>query len=299
MQQLTPEFREKIRVALLDARKNYSGSDASFAKTIGISGSAFSRLKQGELERILSNAVWLSLGRAYNVTNKVNNWKVARTKVYNELESNFNFCKQYSKAMILIDECGIGKTFCAKHIIADMQDAFYVDCSQGKTRQQFIRMIAKIVGIDDKGRYVDVKNNLKYYLNNVLTSPFVVLDDAGYLEYPAFLELQELWNGTEDACGWYMIGDGSLGEKITKGINKKKIGYEAIFSRFLDEYIHITPQGKENRQEFLKELIGSVAEVNLNDKSKVNSIIKKCLTKATTLRYLKVLIQLLKSNKNN
>ncbi|MFL0104825.1 AAA family ATPase [Tenacibaculum maritimum] len=294
--QLTPEFREKVRKAILDARENYSGTDASFAKKIGINSSAYSRLKKGETERILADSVWLSLAREHNVTTKTNTWKVARTKVYNELEGNLQFCQHHSKAMILIDECGIGKTFCAKHIIKGMKDAFYVDCSQGKTRQQFIRMIAKTVGIDNKGRYVDVKNNLKYCLNNILSTPIIVLDDAGYLDYPAFLELQELWNGTEDSCGWYMIGDESLQYKIDKGINSKKVGYRAIFSRFLDEYIRISPIGKEDKTAFYKELIGDVAEVNLKDKSRINSIIKKCLSKSTTLRYLKVLIQLIKNN---
>jgi len=289
--QLTTEFKQKVINAILKARENYSGSDSSFAKSLDMNNSVFSRIKNGETKKILSEASWLNLAREFKVSNKKSNWNIARTKVYVELESNINHCKQYSKAMILIDSCGIGKSFCSKHIISKMKDAFYVDCSQGKTRQQFIRMIAKAIGIDSKGRYVDVKNNLKFALNNILEKPIIVLDDAGYLDYPAFLELQELWNGTEDSCGWYMIGDDSLQYKIMKGIEKKKIGYKAIFSRFLDEYIHITPVGLENKRDFLRDLIGSVAIVNLKDKSKVNKYLKKCIGKETTLRYLKNLIQ--------
>ncbi len=289
--QLTQEFKKKVIEAVMTARKNYSGVDENFAKTIGINKSVFSRLKKGETDRILSESVWINLAREFNVSNHTTTWKIARTKVYAEIESNIKYCKEYSKAMILIDDCGVGKTLCSKHVISKLKDAFFVDCSQGKTRQQFVRLIAKTIGIDPKGRYIDVKNNLKYALNNILIKPIIVLDDAGYLDYPAFLEVIELWNGTEDTTGWYMIGDDSLQYKIQKGIDKKKIGYKAIFSRFLDEYIHITPVGLENKREFRKDLIGSVARLNMKDKNKINPVITKCMKKETSLRYLKNLIQ--------
>lgn len=296
------EFKSKVHEAILTALGNYTGSEKSFAKSIGINNaSVFSRLKNGELEKVITDADWLSIARILNVSTRVDNWKVARTKVYEELERNLNFCQEYSKSMILIDECGIGKTYCTRHIMGQMKNAFYIDCSQGKTRQQFIRLIARTVGIESKGRYADVKANLKYYLNNVLVfpSPLIALDDAGYLDYPAFLELQELWNGTEDSCGWYMIGDSSLQHKIERGINRKRIGYKAIFSRFLDEYITISPLGKEDKKTFYKELIGAVASVNIEDQTEVPNLIKKCIKKETTLRYLTVLIQLLKKLSKN
>jgi len=289
--QLTTQFKQKVVKAILEARKNYSGADVKFAQSLGINNSVYSRLKKGETDKLLAESAWLNLARTYNVTTKSSNWNITRTKVYVEIESNINYCKKHSKSMILIDSCGIGKSLCSKHVISKLQDAFYVDCSQGKTRQQFIRLIARTIGIDSTGRYVDVKNNLKYALNNILIKPIIVLDDAGYLDYPSFLEIQELWNGTEDTTGWYMIGDESLQYKINKGIERKKIGYKAIFSRFLDDFIHITPVGIDNKKAFLRDLIGSVAMANLKDKSKVNNAIKKCMGKETTLRYLKNLIQ--------
>lgn len=288
---LSKEFKEKVTEWVLKSRENYSGSDASFAKKIGISPSLFSRMKNGETDKLLADSVWLELGRVHNVTMRQNNWKVAKTSVYRQLESNLTFCKENSRSMILIDDCGIGKTYCSKHIISGMKDSFHIDCSQAKSRQQFIRLVAKTLGVDNKGRYIDVKSRLKYYINNVLSDPLIVLDDAGYLDYPTFLEIQELWNATEDACAWYMIGDDSLQQKINRGINSKKIGYKAIFSRFLDEYIHITPVGIDDQNSFLKELFSDVARVNLKDKNKLNPLIKKCMGKESRLRYLKNIIQ--------
>jgi len=133
---------------LLD-RENYGGSDAAYAKTLGISSTAFSRIKQGQTERIISDTNWLAIGRKMEVDLRRKNWKVARTKVYSEIEDNLFECQAKSQSMILVDDCGIGKTFCAKHIVRKMKNAFYVDCSQAKTRIHFVKLLARTLGVDD------------------------------------------------------------------------------------------------------------------------------------------------------
>jgi len=287
---LTDKFKHKTLKALEMDRMHYSGSDSAFAKKHGINASVFSRMKNGIINGVLGESNWLSIGRSLGVTMRDDNWKIARTEVYNQIEDNLKFCKEFSKAMILVDTWGIGKTASAKHILRTMDDAFYLDCSQAKTKMLFIKSLAKSIGVEDKGRYVDVKEDLKYYLN-LLERPIVVLDDAGDLQYDAFLALKELWNGTEDRCGWYMIGDDSLQAKISKGLEKQKVGYGAIFSRFSGDFIHLVPIDKGQKLDFMSKLVGDVATANTS-KTKVNKLIKQCVSKEKTLRHLKTLIQL-------
>ena len=288
--QLTNEFKNKVRDAVLEARKNYGGSDADYSKKLGLSSSIFSRLKSGETDKIISDTQWLTMGRELNVSVKQNNWKIARTSVYAEIESNLTFCQSHSKSMMLVDDCGIGKTFCAKHIILKLKNAFYIDCSQAKTKQQFIRLIAKTIGVDNQGKYIDVKNNLKYYLNQ-LETPLIVLDEAGDLDYSAFLEVKEMWNATNGTCGWYMIGADGLRSKIERGMHGKKVGYAEIFSRFSDSFIKLVPVGKEDRTKYYTQLVGEVATVNLVDKIKIKQYINICIKKESTLRHLETLIK--------
>lgn len=284
------QFKEKVHRAILEARENFGGTDTDFSKSLGINNSVYSRLKSGVIEKMLSETQWITIGRTLGVTVKEDKWKVARTQVYSEIEDNLTFCKNFSKAMILVDHCGIGKTFCTKHIIRKMKNAFYVDCSQAKTKQQFVRLLAKTIGVDNQGKYIDVKNNLKYYIT-LMEEPLIALDEAGDLEYNAFLELKEIFNATAGACGWYMIGADGLRAKIQKGINGKKVGYAEIFSRFSDDFISLVPIGKEDRDSYYAELIGAVAGVNMADKSKIPTLIKKCIKKEATLRYLETLIK--------
>lgn len=295
--QINTTFKQNVLTAIFSGRENFGGSDASYAKSLGINPSVYSRVKNGETEQLISDAELLRLGMQLQVSPKADNWKTVRTDVYNAIESNIKFCQRHSKATILIDICGIGKSYCARKVSASLKNGFYMDCAQAKTKMAFIRALAKTIGCDNQGRYIDVKARLKYHLN-VLESPVIVLDDAGYLDYAAFLDIHELWNATEGNCGWFMIGDDSLQTKIDKGINNKRIGYAAIFSRFSEDFVNLVPFGLDDKKNYLRQLIGDVANANVNDKNAVPKIITKCLREGKTLRNVDTIIRNLKDEQN-
>lgn len=288
---ITAEYRDTVRTTLLSRRTNFGGTNAQFAKIYGLSGAIYSRLSNGETERIISDSLWIQIGRELQISSKTSNWKVVRTKVYTEIEDSIKFCQGFGASMVLVDDCGIGKTFSAKNVVKTLKNAFYVDCSQAKSKQLFIKLLAKTIGLDNKGKYADVKANLKYYLNE-LDSPVIILDEAGDLEYTAFLELKELWNATDGFCGWFMMGADGLQSKIEKGINSKKVGFAEIFSRFSDEFIRLTPVGTSDKKAFRYELLKQVAKANHSGTVPVENLVKQCLDKNTTLRHLDTLIKI-------
>lgn len=294
------QFKQKVREAILADRENYGGSDTAYAKRLKLSAAIYSQIKNGKIDKVLSDTQWLVIAHQLGVQVNDNGWKVARTQVYTEIEDNLLYCKTYSKSMILVDDCGIGKTFCARHIVKQQKNAFYIDCSQAKTKQQFIRLLAKTIGVDDTGRYVDVKAAIKMCLL-YLEQPLIVLDEAGDLDYNAFLELKELWNATQGECAWYMMGADGLRAKIESGIAHKKVGYAEIFDRFFD-ITTIVPQGTDDRKAFYIQLLGDVATVNAKQQSDVDKLVRKCLNPSgkkdatasdmKRLRYLENLIKL-------
>jgi len=300
---LTAEFKEKVVAAVLDQRAKFDGSDAAYAKTLGVSAAIFSRIKNGERDRIVDDARWIQWGREANVTTGARTWNMARTDVFSVIEEDVRFCQEYSKGMICVDDVGIGKSYSARYLARTLRNCFYVDASQAKTRQQFVRLIAKTVGMDSKGRYRDVKENLKYYLQ-LLEKPMIIIDDAGYLEYTAYMELLELWNATEGACGWYQIGDDSLREKIERGMNSKKVGFKAMFSRYSKQYTTITPVDRHEKIMFYKKLISDVLTVNMKDKTDLNKLVTRCLATDMTdgygdLRRAESLLRVYTNNKTN
>lgn len=296
---ITSEYRKQVFEALINNKANYpTTSEAQYAKSFNVSPAIYSRIKNGEIDKIVSDSLLIQIGRKLNVGIVKRELKLARTSVYEQFEETIHFCKKFSKSTIVTDECGVGKTRCSKHIISQLPNSFYVDCSQAKTLTQFVRLLAQTLGLDNTGKISDIKENIKYYLN-LIETPIVLLDDAGYLDFKVFVEIIEFWNATDKSCAWMMLGDDSFQTLLEKGLRSKKKGFRALFSRFSDECVHFVPQGSD-RQDFMMQLIGDVANVNVTDKQLVNKLVKLCLAKGKTLRHLETLIDLeLNYDQNN
>ena len=277
MLHITPEFKNKVVAALLEQRSNFDGSDEAFSKQFGINSAVYNQIKNGKaLDGLLREAKWVQIARELNVSLNERKWNMVKTDVYKMIAEDVEFCKTYSKGKICVDDTGIGKTFSAKYLSRTIKNCFYVDASQAKTKQQFVRLIAKTIGVDSTGKYISVKGDLKYYLR-MLPNPIIIVDEAGDLEYNAMLELKELWNATEGCCGWYMMGADGLREKISRGIRNKKVGFRELFSRYSEKYTQPVPLDKEEKKQWYRKLITDVLAANIKNKAMLNDIVRKCL----------------------
>ncbi|MGQ1889159.1 ATP-binding protein [Thermophagus sp. OGC60D27] len=258
---MTLEIKKRIIEAIKKSRENYS-SDAKMAVALGISSSQFSRITRGDIENVLSDAKWISIARRLNV--EISGRKelvTAKTPVFQFVTQQLAACKENSLSGLLCDSADVGKSYAAKWFCRNNKNAAYIDCSQYKTKQKLIRAIAREFGLNHIGRYSDVYDDLVFYLRSV-PNPLVVLDEAGDLDYPAFLELKALWNATEYVCGWYMIGADGLRKKIEKNLGNKKVGYTEIFSRYGSRYQKITPDGGEELEKFKRHQVALIAKAN-------------------------------------
>ncbi|MFT4062560.1 MAG: ATP-binding protein [Edaphocola sp.] len=278
MIQLPEGYREKVLDVLLESRKNFDGSDAQYAKQYGINGSVFSRLKNDESpDGLLRDAKFLEIGQRLGVNINARKWVTVETAVYKAIHESMVFCQQHSKSFMLVDDAGIGKTYTAKHLAHSLKNVFYIDGSQAKAKIEFIRLLARTIGIEDSGKVSHIKAQIKYLLK-VLPRPLVIIDEAGDLDDKTFLEIKELWNATEGLCGWYMMGADGLQNKIERNINNKKPGFTEIFSRFGERYNKLVPADKSAKQDFYRQLITDVIRANMTDQSKLGEVVKKCLT---------------------
>jgi hypothetical protein len=276
--EITQQFKNKVFTAINEGRKLFDGTDGAYSKKLGIDSAIYNRIKKGETERLISDGKLLQIGKILDVSDSNTEIKIAKTDVYKKIEKDIRSCKEESIALIFCDEPEIGKSFCAKSVSKQLQNTFYIDCSQAKTKLMLIRKIAKTVGIDSTGKYNDVKELLKYAIN-AIEKPTIVLDDAGYLELPAFIEIIELWNYWEDSCGWYMIGDDTLKEKIKRAIKNNVVGFRAFLSRFNNSFLSIIPAKREKKHEFYSLLISDFFHANLpaEQHGKINDLIVKCI----------------------
>jgi hypothetical protein len=271
---ITTEIKNKILSAIEANRANYP-SDAKHAASLGISTSVYSSIRNGKTDRMMSDANWITVARRLGVSLRGEmEWKAARTATFQFVTTQLELCQQSGLSAILCDLPNIGKTFTAKHYVASHPNAVYVDCSQVKTKLKLIRKIAAEFGVDSKGHYSDVYEDLVYYLRSI-QAPLIILDEAGDLQYEAFLELKALWNATERCCAWYMMGADGLKEKINRSIECKKVGYTEMLSRYGDRYSKVTPDDGKERQQFLMEQARIVAKVNAPEGTDIASLVRR------------------------
>lgn len=273
----TQELKQKIVEQALKARTNFTGSDSKYALSLGINAAQWSRIKNGETEKILSEANWITIARKLGVelTNSVE-WKTVATPVYEFIYTQLQQCQERSMSTLLCDITDIGKSFTAKSYSKRNKNVVYVDCSQVKSKQKLIRFLAKEFGVEYTGKYADVYEDLVFYLKT-LHSPLVILDEAGDLQYDAFLEIKALWNATEGACAYYMMGADGLKEKIYRSINNKKVGYAEIFSRFGKRYVKVVPVSFNDCKQLLIASAAMIIKANALAQVNVNKIIRGCM----------------------
>lgn len=277
--ELPENYKERVLDALFSQRKNFGGNDKAYAISMEINPSVYNRLKNGERDGLLANTKYLMIGRKLGVVNKKTPpMKIVQTEVFEQIREEIMFCKAHSKARIFVDNAGIGKTTTAKYLSKTEKNVFYIDCTQCKQENELIKAIARAVGVEIKGRFSDIKDTTKYYLQ-ILEDPIVIIDEWGALRKEAFGLVHEYWNGTEGACGWYMIGGNAARQKLEKGVQADRDYFNEIFSRFGDKVSKIVPVEINEKHAFYQKLIADVIGANIKDKSKLNALVKQCLIK--------------------
>lgn len=262
MSELTTEYKSRIVEAVKDQSFKYKTNKAQ-ASTLGISAAQFSRILNGDYDKVISDDKWGKIANKYNVPLELNafTWHTAYTQVYHTIYKQLEACQDESISAIFCDIADIGKSYTAKDYVSKHRNAILVDCSQNKSRTALIRAIAREFGIDWQGSPRIIKKDLVQYMQ-AMSKPLIILDEFGDLDYPAYLEVKSLWNATEWRCGWYMMGADGLQAKFDRSRELKKVGFAELFSRLGSRYQRVTPPDEGTRKQFLLKEIERILQVN-------------------------------------
>ncbi|MBI9061809.1 MAG: AAA family ATPase [Marinilabiliaceae bacterium] len=271
---ITKVFKQGVIDKLKELETQSGLSAKRFAVKIGINQSQWSRLKKGDTESVLADSKFITIARenGINLSDSIE-WKTAKTPTFQYIYSKLEICQQQSVSVLLVDDAGVGKTHTARYYSRNNRNAVYMDCSQVKSKQLFVREIARQFGVKHTGKYAEVYIDLVFYLNSI-EKPLIILDEAGDLKYEAFLELKALWNATEYHVGWLMMGADGLKSKLSRAINCQKVGYTEIFRRYGEDYCRVSPQGKEALEQFKRQQAAMVAQANAPEGMDVQKLLK-------------------------
>ena len=293
---ISTEFKQQVIAKLIELEKT-SGQPASrFATTLGLDGPRWSRLKKGDLDGVLSDSRFITIAREQDIQmGTARDWLTVNTATFEYITALLGTCHQQSISVLLVDMADIGKTHSAKHYARSNRDAVYLDCSQVKSKQLFVREIARRFGVSNTGRYADVYRDLVFYINT-LPNALIILDEAGDLKYDAFLELKALWNATEGNVGWFMMGADGLKAKLNRGIDNKKVGFTELFRRYGSSFRQVSPAGRDQLEEFRRDQVALVAKANLPAGTDIQKLLKSSRGSLTNVRNM---IQVMKRKTDN
>lgn len=253
------------------------GYNRQVARTLGISETTISRVGKGE-DVAIGEASLIRVAEILGLT-----WIKAETEVYEKIRKHILYCQQSATSTILVDGCGIGKTYSAKQVQRNLENCYYVDASQCKTRTLFAKALAEAIGvslrIEVRGKVKEIRNynGIKSAVKDALanrTKQVVIIDEAGDLDYQAFCDIKEYWNATKGVCGWYLMGADGLRHKIEQGRKREIQSFEETFSRFAANYKRITPIEDSKRLEFYKTLAEQILRANYKNSGAVGSMNK-------------------------
>lgn len=262
MSELATEYKLRIVEAIKDQEFKFK-TNRAHASSLNISSSQFSRITNGDVDKVISDDHWGTIASKYNVPSELHafTWHTAYTQVYHKIFKQLEACQDESISGMFCDIADIGKSYTAKDYVSRHRNAVLIDCSQNKNRTALIRAIAREFGIDWQGSPRQVKKDLVNYMR-AMTKPLVILDEFGDLDYASYLEVKSLWNATEWRCGWYMMGADGLQAKFDRSRELKKVGFAELFSRLGSRYQRVTPVDEHTRQQFLLKEIGHILKAN-------------------------------------
>lgn len=273
-QQIVTELKKLEKLNGLSAKR--------FANSIDIDPAQWSRLKKGEFEGVLADAKFITLARKNNIVlGDAPVLKTVKTATFQYIYSLLETSHKQCISTLFVDRADIGKSHVCKYYAQHVKNAIYIDCSQVKTKQLYVREIASKLGLSLNGKYADIYKDLVYYLNT-LDPTIIILDEAGDLQYDAFLENKALWNATEGNVAWFMIGADGLKEKIKRAITNKKVGYSEMFRRYGGQYRTVTPQGDADvknpsvqpLKNFLNEQVALFLKANAPEGADIQKLVK-------------------------
>lgn len=290
--EVSNDLKQRVLQAIKADRDNFP-SDSKHAVSLGINKAIYSQIMKGSIERKLKDGEWIRIGRKLNVSlgNRAQ-WITANTPVYKYITKQLTHCQEESTTGIFCDKAGIGKTHTAKEYARTQRHAVYMDCSENKTKSRFIRALAQQFGIEAAGRLIDVVADLVYYVKT-LDRPLIILDEAGDLEYSAWLELKSLYNQMEDACGWYMMGADGLAAKIERHIAGRKVGYAEIFDRYGADFQRLVPKDEGTATQFFRHQAEMILAANMGNHPAGKELLLSC--KNSLRRLKKEIIKLKKA----
>lgn len=262
------QMNDKQKATIAAALQQYVGkykSQNKAAQSLGISAATLSSILSGKWTNI-SEDMWRNLAVQVRATT-TEEWQIVQTAAHQEMNYVMDDAQKWKNVTWVVGDAGCGKTTAAKLFESMHSEAFYILCSEDMKRGDFIRDIAKRIGIKTDG--FSLRDNLDNIIMALvqMESPLLIFDEADKLSERVFHYFIDLYNRLEDKCGIVFFSTSYIKRRIKMGKRYDKKGYNEIDSRIGRKFFDLEATTAHD--------VYAVCAANgVNDKARISDIIR-------------------------
>lgn len=283
--------KEQISERLRQYVSRYPSQNKAASSLKDVSPATVSTILNGRWESI-SDDMWRKIADQVGTAASADGWKIVETSAYQEITYALDDAQKWKNVTWIVGEAGCGKTTAARIYAKEHREVFYLLCSEDLHKGEFVREIARLIGIKSEG--FTVRQLWKSILNNLIQmdAPLLIFDEADKLTESVFHYFISLYNKVEDHCGMVFLSTDYIKSRIDKGLRWQKPGYKEFYSRIGRKYFEL--------EETTVQDIYAICTANgLQDRKDIDEVIKDAEQCDNDLRRVKKSIHRMKRVRNS
>lgn len=258
--------KQQIKEALAAYMAKYPSRNKAAQSLKGVSAPTISSIMNDNWVNI-SDDMWRNIA-AQVCTGVSGEWQIVATSAHQEMNYVLDDAQRWRNVTWVVGDAGCGKTTAARQYEAEHGEVFYILCSEDMRRGDFIRDIARRIGIRTDG--YTLRDNLDAIIAALvqMQHPLLIFDEADKLSERVFHYFIDLYNRLEERCGIVFFSTAYIKRRIKMGLRYDKKGYNEIDSRIGRKFFELEPTSPSD--------VYAVCAANgLNDKAVISGIIRE------------------------
>ncbi|MBR6631505.1 MAG: ATP-binding protein, partial [Alistipes sp.] len=214
-------------------------SQAKAANSLkGTSAGTVNAILKGKFENI-SDEMFCNI-RSQIESSKVDGWQLCGTAAFKDVNTFLEDAQQYQNVSWIVGPAGIGKTTAATIYARGHKNVFYLPCSEDMHKSDFVRELARKIGIRTEG--LTVRETLAAITAELVTldHPLLIFDEGDKLTDSVMYYYISLYNALEDKCGMVFLSTPYIIMRMQRGVDKDRKGYAEMYSRICRKFVTLT-----------------------------------------------------------
>lgn len=265
MEALRDKEKDAIREALRAYVSKYPSQNKAAGSLKNTSVGTISNILNGKYENI-SDEMFRNISAQVGGGNG-SGWRIVETRAFQEIHYALDDAQHWRNVTWIVGEAGCGKTTTARAYTEDHREVFYVLCSEDMKKGDFVREIARTVGIRTDGH--NIREIWGLILDDIIQmeAPLLIFDEADKLTEAVFLYFISLYNKLEDKSGIIFMSTDYIKKRIERGLRYRKPGYKEFFSRMGRKYFELEETSAHD-------VYGICVANGLSDKRSIEAVIR-------------------------